>query len=63
MIDRFIFGAGLLVSGFVFNFAETWYFGWNPIAKSTPEILCDYVASAMMLAGLLIIASCFVEVR
>lgn len=22
-------GASLLLNGFIFNFLETWYFGWN----------------------------------
>lgn len=39
--------------GFVFNFVETWYFGWNWKPASPAEVQCDYVTLALVLSGLI----------
>ncbi|HMM20609.1 MAG TPA: hypothetical protein PKA10_07700 [Selenomonadales bacterium] len=41
--------------GFIFNFGETWYFGWNLKPQSPEEMVCDYIARGLMLIGWLIV--------
>lgn len=48
-------GYALVIAGFVFNFLETWYFGWNWKPSCRLEMICDYAASAAMIAGMMII--------
>lgn len=48
-------GASLIALGFVFQFGETWYFGWNLRAESMEEAWCDLAAAAMRYAGFLAI--------
>ncbi len=39
----------------MFNFIETWYFGWNLKPQSPAEMMCDYIANVAMVSGMLII--------
>lgn len=39
--------------GIVFNFLETWYFGWNLKAMSPLESQCDTLAVVIVLAGVI----------
>ena len=48
-------GCALIVAGFVFNIIETWYFGWNSKPSCPLEMICDYVCTAAILAGWLIL--------
>lgn len=45
-------GAEFFWAGFVFNVIETWHFGWNLKPQSPSEMLCDYIALGMMVAGI-----------
>lgn len=47
----FLIGVFLVMAGFVFNFLETWYFGWNLRPQSSGEMVCDYIANGSMLIG------------
>lgn len=47
-------GAELFWAGFLFNIMETWYFGWNIKASCPEEMMCDYVATGLMVAGIMI---------
>ena len=38
--------------GFVFNFLETWYFGWNWKASCPAESFCNSVSSVLIIIGL-----------
>ena len=49
-------GAAMLAFGFIFQFGETWYFGWNLRAESIEEAWCDFAAAAIRYAGLIAIA-------
>ena len=48
-------GVCLLIGGFVFNFLETWYFGWNLKPSCPAEMVCDYIATFAMLIGMIIV--------
>lgn len=61
MVELYKFGSFLVVIGFVFNFLETWYFGWNLKPQSPAEMVCDYIAAFVMLIGIISIARCFVR--
>jgi hypothetical protein len=52
---RFKIGARLLLCGFIFNFLETWYFGWNIKPQSNGEMICDYISGFLMILGYLAI--------
>ncbi|MBU2704127.1 hypothetical protein Ga0466249_005281 [Sporomusaceae bacterium BoRhaA] len=52
---KYIVGLTALILGALFNFAETWYFGWNMTAKSPAEMICDYISEIMMISGFLIV--------
>lgn len=63
LVQRYKIGARLLISGFVFNFFETWYFGWNLRPQSVSEMICDYIGGFLMILGFLAIAWCQIEKR
>ena len=43
--------AAMIAAGFIFNIIETAYFGWNIKPSFTEEMICDYIASALILGG------------
>ena len=51
-IKVFRHGAELFWAGFIFNVIATWYFGWNLKASCPEEMMCDYLAMALMIAGI-----------
>ncbi|WP_333594136.1 hypothetical protein [Anaerospora hongkongensis] len=55
MVELYKFGSFLVLIGFVFNFLETWYFGWNQKPQSPAEMVCDYIAIGFFLIGVLIV--------
>ena len=59
--QRFKVGARLLIGGFIFNFLETWYFGWNLRPQSISEMICDYIGGFLMLLGFLAVTWCQIE--
>lgn len=52
---RYLVGSILLIGGLLFNFAETWYFGWNLKPSCPAEAACDYIAGVIMVSGTLIV--------
>ena len=53
-------GITLFLTGLLFNLLESLWFGrgtemgFNPVAMSTNELACDYLAIAMMVVGFLL---------
>jgi len=47
-------GLVLIMVGFVFNFIETGYFGWNYYPSCPAETICDYIAYTFMLGGVIL---------
>lgn len=58
MRTRFKVGATALIAGILFNFIETWYFGWNLKPSCPAEAVCDYIAGVAMVSGMLIVTYC-----
>lgn len=54
-------GIVLIVIGFIFNFLETWYFGWNIEPSCPKEMVCDYISIALLLAGTIAILKAVVR--
>lgn len=50
--ETFLIGVAIFFLGLMFNFAETWYYGWNLKPQSPGEMVCDYIAYAAVMAGL-----------
>jgi len=44
-------GLTMIICGIVFGFAETWYYGWNFTPQSITELVCDLIASALIISG------------
>ena len=51
MPNEAIEAAAIIAAGFIFNIIETAYFGWNTKPSCTEEMICDYIASALILGG------------
>ncbi len=52
---KYFIGSASLILGVLFNFAETWYFGWNSKPSCPAEMLCDYISHIMVISGFLIV--------
>lgn len=51
----FAIGVIMFFSGLVFNFTETWWFGWNLKPQSTAELICDYISFTVLAIGVIAI--------
>ena len=49
-------GLILIMVGFVFNFIETGYFGWNYYPSCPAEMICDYIAGMFIIGGVVLFA-------
>jgi len=61
IMDIFSTGSALLVGGFVFNIAETWYFGWNLRPQSIAEMVCDYISTGTLLVGIIMVSYAIIK--
>lgn len=53
MPNEAIEAAAIIAAGFIFNIIETGWFGWNLKPTCPEEMICDYISSAMMIGGLI----------
>jgi len=52
---RYLVGSLCILGGSIFNFLETWYFGWNTTPSCPLEMQLDYIANVIIMVGALII--------
>lgn len=50
--ELFLTGVAIFFIALLFNFLETWYFGWNLRPQSPAEMIADYISSAGTFTGL-----------
>lgn len=64
IIDRaemYLLGVAVFFVAVLFNFSETWYFGWNLRPQSSAEMVCDYISFAGMMGGMFIVMYAWIE--
>ena len=57
----FKWGVILFYAGAIFNFLETWYFGWNRKPLTPEEMICDWVAFCVMLGGVFMVVKSLLD--
>jgi hypothetical protein len=50
--ELFLLGVAIFFITLLFNFLETWYFGWNLKPQSPAEMSCDYISTAGTWSGI-----------
>lgn len=50
--ELYLIGNAMFFAALLFNFLETWYFGWNLQASCPAEMICDYISKFGVFAGL-----------
>lgn len=55
-MNYFVMGWIHIFVSVIFNFAETWYFGWNLAPQSPAEMVCDYISILLFFMGLLFLS-------
>jgi len=50
-VELYLIGNAIFFIALLFNFLETWYFGWNVRASCPAEMICDYISKFGIFAG------------